>query len=149
MVLTRSFLLCVFAGPWQVLWRPARQGLPNRLDSARGQDDDPFGRRVQVDLQALHDIVLELNEGRKRVGGGPRLSEREPVLAVGVLGLAERGDDTCGRRGAGDFECDTRRGRRLDLERCRADREVLAEQVAGGLAKVLQIRRTEKSASAP
>lgn len=103
--------------------------------------------RVQVNLEARDDVVFELNERSKRVCGRPTLSEREPVLAVSVLRLAESGDDTCGCRVAGNLEGDARRGGGLDLERSRADGEVLAEQVTRGLAKVLNHRKKSASAS--
>lgn len=46
----------------------------------------------KVDLETLCERVGELNEGVELVVVRPGLREREPVLAVGVLGLAECSD---------------------------------------------------------
>lgn len=46
----------------------------------------------KVDLEALRERVGELNEGVELVVVRPGLREREPVLAVCVLGLAECSD---------------------------------------------------------
>ena len=40
-----------------------------------------------VELEALGDLVLELNLGAERVRGGPGLGEGEAVGLVGVLAL--------------------------------------------------------------
>jgi hypothetical protein len=40
-----------------------------------------------VELKTLGDLVLKLDLGAERVGGGPGLSDGEAVVLVGVLSL--------------------------------------------------------------
>lgn len=49
--------------------------------------------RVQVELEALGNLVLDLELRLENVGGGPGLGEGETVLAVGVFGLEVSIDD--------------------------------------------------------
>lgn len=94
---------------------------------------------VQVELEALGDLVLELDDGAEDVGGGPSLGEGESVLPVGVLGLDVSEDGLgLGVLGTGDLEGDARGGVGLDLEGLAGEVVVLSEQVVGGLAEVLK-----------
>lgn len=46
-----------------------------------------------VELKALSDLVLELDLGAERVGGGPGLSDSQAVALVRVLALEVAGDE--------------------------------------------------------
>lgn len=92
---------------------------------------------VEVDLQALCDLVLELDLGLEDVVCGPRLGEDDTVGLVGVLGLEVTVDGAVSSLRAGHFESDVGGRRGLDLESGAMDGEVLAQQVGRRLAKVL------------
>lgn len=95
-------------------------------------------RRGEVELEALGDEVLELNLGAEDVAGGPGLGEGQAVLAVGVFGLKVAVDGVgLGVTRTTDFEGDVGGGLGLDLKGCSVEVVVLAEEVTGGLAKVL------------
>ena len=69
-----------------------------------------------VELEALGDLVLELDLGAERVVGGPGLSDGEAVGFVVVFALDVAGDVArFGVTGPVDFEGDVRRGRSLYL----------------------------------
>lgn len=73
-----------------------------RLALGRGEEVT-----LDVELEALGDLVLELDLGLQDVRGGPGLGEGDAVLDVGVLGLEVAGDG--GRLGiaeTGDLERD-------------------------------------------
>ena len=95
-------------------------------------------RRVQVKLKSADKVVVELDDGVERVGGRPGLGEGEALLAVRVLGLARRVHDAGLVGVASDLEGYTGGRGGLDLESGAADGVVLAQEVTGGLAKVLQ-----------
>ncbi|GAO49076.1 hypothetical protein G7K_3235-t1 [Saitoella complicata NRRL Y-17804] len=69
-----------------------------------------------IDLEALGDVVVELDLGGQEVGGGPALGKGEAVNAVGVLALEVTSDGTFGVLGTLDGEEDTVGGSSLDLE---------------------------------
>ena len=97
-------------------------------------------RGVQVELEALGEVVLRLDLGAEEVGGGPRLGEDEAVGLVGVLGLELAADEV----GlvvllAGDLEGDVRGRDGLDLEAGAREVEVTAEEVVGRLAEILRV----------
>lgn len=95
---------------------------------------------VQIDLEALGDLVLELELGAERVGGGPTLGEDDTVLLVDVLALEVAGDERrLGVARAANLEGDIGGSVGLDLERGSVDGEVLTEEVVGGLSKVLHV----------
>ena len=120
-----------------------------------------------VELQALGDLVLELELSAEQVGGGPGLYIRyisilysivrtylgkdQAVLKVDVLALNVTGNGVGGGiLGTGNLEGDVGRGEGLDLERGTLDGVVLQEEVRGGLAEVLYksilqpLKRVEK-----
>ena len=93
---------------------------------------------VQVELEALGEVVLSLDLGAEGVGGGPRLGEDEAVGLVGVLCLDLAANEvSLSVLGAGDLEGDVGGRGRLRLERGAREVVVLAEEVVGGLAEVL------------
>jgi hypothetical protein len=91
-----------------------------------------------VELEALGDLVVELDLVAERVVGRPGLSDGQAVGLVGVLALEVTRDER-GFRVADsvDLEGDVRRSRGFNLEGCTVEVVVLAEEVIGGLAKVL------------
>lgn len=94
-------------------------------------------RGRKVELEALSDLVLELNLGSEQVGGSPSLGEGDTVLEVDVLALDVTSDGVrLGVSSTGDLE-GGRVGGGLDLEGDTVDGVVLEEQVGGGLAEVL------------
>lgn len=93
-----------------------------------------------VELEALGDLVLELELSAEGVGGGPGLGDDETLLIVGILGLQVAID--CGRARiarATDAEGDAGGGFGLDFKRGAEDGEVLAQEVVGALAEVLNV----------
>jgi hypothetical protein len=99
-------------------------------------------RGSQVELEALGDVVLELNLGAEDVGGGPGLGEDEAVLPVDVLGLNITGNDVAlVVTSTSNAESRVGRSQGLDFERDTVEWVVLAEQVARRLAEVLWNRR--------
>ena len=89
----------------------------------------------ELELEALGDVVLELNVVAENVGSGPGLGEGDAVLSVLPLGLEVTVDGL--RLGVSDTENaegDTVRGPGLDLERVAVDGVVLGQEVVGGLA---------------
>ena len=91
-----------------------------------------------IELEALGDLVVELDLVAKRVGGVPRLGDGQAVRLVGVLGLEVTKDVRRFRVTVSvDLEGDVRGGRGFNLERGTVEVVVLAEEVIGGLAKVL------------
>ena len=95
-------------------------------------------RGLDVELQALCDVVLQLELGLEDVGRGPRLGEDDALGCVDVLALDVAVDvGGLGVAQAGDLEGDVGRGLGLDLELGAVDWEVLREEVVGGLAEVL------------
>ena len=96
---------------------------------------------VELDLEALCELVIELNDGLELVERRPCLRERKAILLVGVLGLKVAND----RVGlpvkllAKHAERNIGRSLGLDLERRLVNREVLVQQVVGSLAKILLI----------
>lgn len=93
---------------------------------------------VQVELEALGDLVIELDGGLQQIGGGPGLGEGETVLDVDVLAL-EITTDVGGLAvpETSDLEGDVGRGFGFDLQLSAEDGEVSCEEIVGGLAKVL------------
>jgi hypothetical protein len=95
-------------------------------------------RGSQVELEALGDVVLELNLGAEDVGGGPGLGEDEAVLPVDVLGLNITGNDVAlVVTSTSNAEGRVGRSQGLDFEGDTVEWVVLAEQVARRLAEVL------------
>lgn len=95
-------------------------------------------RGGKIDLEAVGDLVVNLNLVAKDVGGGPGLGESQTMLAVGPLAL-DVTSDKVGLRVArtANFEGDVRRSLGFDFERCSMEMIVLGQQVVGGLAKIL------------
>lgn len=92
----------------------------------------------ELELEALGDVVLELNVVAEDIGSGPSLGEGDAVLAVLPLGLEVAVDGLrLGVTDAENAEGDTVGGLGLDLERVTVNGVVLREEIAGGLAKVL------------
>jgi len=91
-----------------------------------------------VELEALGNLVLELDLVAERVVGGPGLSDGQAVGLVGVLALEVTRDVRRFRVTVTvDLEGDVRGGRGFDLEGGTVEVVVLAEEVIGGLAEVL------------
>lgn len=91
--------------------------------------------RDELELEALGDVVLELNVVAENVGSGPGLGEGDAVLAVLPLGLEVAVDGLrLGVTDAENAEGDTVGGLGLDLERVTVDGVVLGEEVVGSLA---------------
>ncbi|SRR6266702_8332567 len=91
-----------------------------------------------VEFEALRDLVLELDLGAERIGGGPGLREGEAVSLVGVLALYVASDEGIFRVAVSvDLESDVGGCGGLDLEGSAMEVVVLAEEIVGGLSKVL------------
>jgi hypothetical protein len=96
-------------------------------------------RGRQVELEALGNVVLDLDLGAEDVRGCPRLGEDEAVGLVRVLGLDVARNAVALRvTHTSDAEGRVALGLGLDLERRAVEGEVFAEQVAGRLAQVLR-----------
>jgi hypothetical protein len=113
-----------------------------------GTEEDRFCVLVGVEsggsleLEALGDLVVELDLVAERVGGIPRLGDGQAVGLVGVLALEVTKDLRRFRVTTSvDLEGDVRGGRSFNLERGTVEVVVLAEEVIGGFAKVLYMHR--------
>jgi hypothetical protein len=95
-------------------------------------------RGGEVQLETLGDEVVKLDLVAEDVGGGPGLGEGETVDLVGPFTLDVTMDSIgLGIAGSLDLEGDVGGGLGLDLERGAVEVVVPAEQVVGGLAKIL------------
>ena len=94
---------------------------------------------VEIELQALSNLVLELDSSAEGIRGSPGLGEGETVGLVGELGLNVT-VDVAGFcvAGTSNFEGDIGGGGGFHLKRSAVDVVVLAKEVVGGLAKVLR-----------
>lgn len=104
---------------------------------------------IQVKLKTFGEVVLRLDLGTEDVVGGPHLSEDDAVRLVGVLGLELPGDVL----GfvvllSSDLEGDVGGRDGFDLKAVALDVEVPGQQVVGGLAEILRVRKDEIGASA-
>jgi hypothetical protein len=96
---------------------------------------------VEVNLDTLGNLVLDLKGVAEDVGGSPGLGESQAMLAVGQLGLNVARDGVGLRvTVASDLEGDVGGSLSLDLKRRAVEGVVLAEQVVGGLSKILKNR---------
>lgn len=108
-----------------------------------------------LELEALGNLVVELDLVAERVGGVPRLADSQAVGLVGVLALEVTEDVRRFRvTGSVDLEGDVRGSRSFNLERGAVEVVVFAEEVIGGFAKVLYMHRLhqhweEKNKSPP
>ena len=94
-----------------------------------------------LELEALGDLVVELDLVAERVMGVPRLGDGQAVGLVGVLALEVTKDVRRFRVTISvDLEGDVRRGRGFYLERGTVEVVILAKEVIGGFAKVLYMR---------
>jgi hypothetical protein len=99
-----------------------------------GTEEDRFCVLVGVEsggsleLEALGDLVVELDLVAERVGGVPRLGDGQAVGLVRVTASV-------------DLEGDVRGSRGFNLERGTVEVVVLAEEVIGGFTKVLHMHR--------
>jgi hypothetical protein len=98
----------------------------------------------EVELEALGNLVLELNLGAKHVRGRPRLGEGETVVLEVVFGLEVAGDSGLGIPDESNLEGHAGRRGGLDVESGAVNGEVLAEEVIGGLSKVLETKKTRQ-----
>lgn len=90
-----------------------------------------------IQLQALGNLVLDLNLGGEVVVGGPGLGDSQAILVVDVLGLELTADVAgLGILVTEDVEGHTVGSDGLELELGVADGVVLSEQVIGGLAEI-------------
>ena len=95
-----------------------------------------------LELEALGDLVLELDLVAERVGGVPCLGDGQAVGLVRVLALEVTKDVRRFRVTVSvNLEGDVRGGRGFNLERGAVEVVVLAEEVIGGLAEVLYVHR--------
>jgi hypothetical protein len=95
-----------------------------------------------LELEALGNLVVELNLVAERGGGVPRLGDGQTVDLVGVLALEVTKDVRRFRVTVSvNLECDVRGGRGFNLERGTVKVVVLAEEVVGRFAKVLYMHR--------
>ena len=94
---------------------------------------------VEIELQALSNLVLELDSSAEGIRGSLGLGEGETVGLVGELGLNVT-VDVAGFcvTGTSNFEGDIGGGGGFHLKRSAVDVVVLAKEVVGGLAKVLR-----------
>lgn len=100
----------------------------------------------QVKFEALGNLVLKFNLTTKDVGSSPGLGEGETMFAVGIFGLDIASDEFgLGVTGASDFEGNIGGSLGLNLERCSVDVVVLAQQVVGGLAKILRKKKQDET----
>ena len=91
-----------------------------------------------LELEALGNLVIELDLVAERVGGGPALSDGQAVGLVGVFALEVTGDEGCLQVTASvDLEDDVRGSGGFNLDGGTVEVVVLAEEVIGGLANVL------------
>ena len=99
-------------------------------------------RRDHLELQALGDVVLQLNVVAEHIGSRPGLRESQTLLAVGPARLQVAAD---GRRlvvvQTQHFEGHTRGRARLHLQGRAVDRVVLTKDVGRGLTEVLPAGR--------
>jgi hypothetical protein len=103
-----------------------------------------------VELEALGDLVVELDLVAERVRGVPRLGDGQAVGLVGVLALEVTKDVRRFRVTVSvDLEGDVRGCRGFNLERGAVEVVVLAEEVIGGFAKVLYMHRLHQKKSRP
>ena len=109
-----------------------------------GADDGGLGALLggegggEVELQALGDLVLELDLVAEDVGSGPSLGDGEAVGLVGPLALEITSDEVgLGVLVSGDLEGDVGRGLGLDLKGGSVEGVVLSEEVVGRLSEVL------------
>lgn len=102
----------------------------------------------ETELESLGDLVIELDLGLEHVRVGPGVSEGEPMLLVGQLGLNVADDD--GRlRGTvpGDLEDDTRWRLGLDFKRGAREGVVFLQQIRGGFSEILGEENVRKEAT--
>jgi len=91
-----------------------------------------------LELEALGNLVVELDLVAERVVGVPGLSDGQTVGLVGVLALEVTKDVTRFRVTVSvNLEGDVGGSRGFNLERGTVEVVVFAEEVIGGLAKVL------------
>ena len=102
--------------------------------------------RVNLELEALSNLVLDFDAGLKDVAGSPALGDSEAVLGVDVFSLQITVDDV--RLGVGvtsDLKSDVGRGLGLDLEASAVDVEVFAQEVIGTFAQILRLKKVRKN----
>jgi len=93
---------------------------------------------VQVKLDTLGNLVVNFNLTAKDVAGGPSLGDGEPMLEVNVFCLNVSINEVgLGVTESSSLEGDTVGSLGLDLKGGTVEVVVLAEEVVGGLAKVL------------
>ena len=93
-----------------------------------------------LELEALGNLVVELDLVAERVCGVPRLGDGQAMGLVGVLALEVTKNVRRFRVTVSvDLEGDVRGGRSFNLERSAVKVVVFAEEVIGGFAKVLYI----------
>ena len=83
----------------------------------------------KVELQALGNLVLELNLGPEHVRGRPSLGEGQAVVLDIVLSFDVPGDSGLRIPDKGDLEGHARGGGGLDVKSGAVDGEVLAQEV--------------------
>jgi len=86
--------------------------------------------RVDFELQALGDLVLDLDGGPEDVARRPSFSDSEAILGVDVFSLQVTVDLVAlGIGGSSDLEGDIGRGLSLDFETSAMDVEVLVQEI--------------------
>ena len=94
--------------------------------------------RRQIQLEALRQDIIHLDDIPEHIRRGPRLREGDAVQLVRVLALDVAGDGVrLGVAHAGDFEGDVGGGLGFDFERGALEGVVFLEEVVGGFAEVL------------
>lgn len=99
----------------------------------------------EVELQALGNLVLELNLSAKHVRGCPGLGECQTMVLEVVLGLDVASYSSLRIPDEGNLEAYAGRRGGLHIESGAVDGEILAEEVVGGLSKVLKAEERVRS----
>lgn len=91
-----------------------------------------------LELQAVGELVFDLELGAENVGGSPGVGEDSSILWVGIFGLEVTSDQTALRvLGSSDLEGHIGGSLGLDFKTNRLEWEVTTEEVIGAFSKVL------------
>lgn len=113
-------------------------GADERASRTLVRDESSTG----IDLEALCDLVLKLDVGAEDVSSRPHLGEGDAMGLVGVLSLDVTVDRARLVLGARNTEGNVVGCDGLDLNGCSVEGEILGQEVAGRLAKILHVQDT-------